>query len=125
MTNRFWPGANIDARYSGTSCSACGGGVVLEVAERGVELVFLDAFEGEEAGGLADAVDVAVIQVFHPCGEPFVRAVQQHELQEAGEVVQVLAGVEQVDDLGGLGNLSVAMFQIQAAPSPRMVSWRT
>ena len=39
--------------------------------------------------------------------------------------MQVLAGVVQVHDLGGLGELAVAMFQIQAAPSPRMVSWRT
>jgi hypothetical protein len=39
--------------------------------------------------------------------------------------VQVLAGVVEVHDLGGPGNLSVAMPQIQAAPSPRMVSWRT
>ena len=34
-----------------------------------------------------------------------VLAVEQHELQAAGEVVQVLAGVEQVHDLGGLGEL--------------------
>jgi len=39
--------------------------------------------------------------------------------------VEVLAGVVQVDDLGGSGNFAVAMPQIQAAPSPRMVSWRT
>src|SRR5216683_931726 len=51
------------------------GGVVLEVAQGGVELVFLDAFEGKDAGGLADAVDVAVVEVFHPGGEPFVFAV--------------------------------------------------
>jgi len=38
--------------------------------------------------------------------------------------VQVLAGVEQVDDLGGLGKMRVAMPQIQAAPSPMIVNWR-
>jgi len=43
---------------------------VLEVAERCVELVFLDAFEGAGAGGLADAVDIAVVQVAEPGGEP-------------------------------------------------------
>jgi hypothetical protein len=32
--------------------------------------------------------------------------VQEHELQEAGEVVQVLAGVVEVDDLGGFGELA-------------------
>jgi len=37
----------------------------------------------------------------------------------------VLAGVEQVDDLGCEGNFPAAMFQIQAAPSPGMVNWRT
>jgi hypothetical protein len=37
----------------------------------------------------------------------------------------VLADMEQVNDLGGPGNIAVAMFQIQAAPSPRIVSWRT
>jgi hypothetical protein len=29
--------------------------------------------------------------------------VAEHELQDAGELVQVLAGVVEVDDLGGLG----------------------
>jgi hypothetical protein len=51
--------------------------------------------------------------------------VAEHELQDAGELVEVLAGVEQVHDLGGFGNLTVAMFQIQAAPSPVIVNWRT
>ena len=37
----------------------------------------------------------------------------------------MLAGVVQVHDLRGLGELVAAMFQIQAAPSPRMVSCRT
>ena len=36
----------------------------------------------------------------------------------------MLAGVEQVCGLAS-GNFAVAMFQIQAAPSPGMVSWRT
>src|SRR5208283_1475755 len=53
----------------------------------------------------ADAVDVAVVEVLQAGGEPFVLSVQQHELQLAGEVVDVLAGVEQVHDLGGLREL--------------------
>jgi hypothetical protein len=82
------------------------GGVVLEVAEGGVQLVLLDAGEGERAGGGRDAVDVAVAGVFQPGGEPFVFVVQQHELQQAGEVVDVLAGVVEVHDLGGPGELA-------------------
>jgi hypothetical protein len=31
--------------------------------------------------------------------------VAEHELQDAGELVQVLAGVVEIDDLGGLGEL--------------------
>ena len=38
--------------------------------------------------------------------------VQEHELEEAGEVVQVLAGMVQVHDLGGFGEFAVAIFQI-------------
>ncbi len=56
-------------------------GVVLEVAERGADLVFLDAREGVFAGGGHDAVDVAVVEVFEAGGEPFVLAVAEHELQ--------------------------------------------
>jgi hypothetical protein len=48
---------------------------------------------------------VAVVEVLRAGSEPFVLAVAQHELQLAGEVVQVLAGVEQVHDPGGPGKL--------------------
>ena len=81
------------------------GRVVEEVAELPLGLVFLDAFEGVFADGGLDAVDVAVVEVFEAGGEPFVPAVAEHELQGAGEGVQVLAGVVEVDDLGGLGEL--------------------
>ena len=47
-----------------------------------------------------------MVEVLQAGGEPFVFLVAEHELQEAGEVVQVLAGVEQVHDLGGLGELA-------------------
>jgi hypothetical protein len=66
---------------------------------------FLTPSRGVLAGRPDDAVDIAVVEVFEAGGEPFVLAVAQHELEPAGEVVQVLAGVEQVDDLGGLGEL--------------------
>ena len=101
------------------------GGVVPEVAQGGAELVFFDALEGVGAGGPADAVDVSVIEVPDAGSEPFVLAVQQHELQQAGEVVQVLAGVDRSTIWVAPGNLAPAMFQIQAAPSPRIVNWRT
>jgi hypothetical protein len=39
---------------------------------------------------LVDAVDVAVVEVLQAGGEPFALAVQQREVQEAGEVVEVL-----------------------------------
>ena len=75
-------------------------------------------------GGGADAVDVAVVEVVQAGGGPFVALVAEHELQDAGEVVEVPAGMPDTGDLGGLGNLPVAMSQIQAAPSPTMVNWR-
>ena len=62
---------------------------------------------GVDTGGRADAVDVAVVKVLQAGGEPFFFPVAEHELQEAGEVVQVLAGVEQVDDLGGFRYLKL------------------
>jgi hypothetical protein len=48
-------------------------GVVLEVAQGGVQLVFLDPFEREDAGLPADGVDVAVVQVLQAGGQPFLR----------------------------------------------------
>ena len=48
-----------------------------------------------------DAVDAAVVEVLQAGGEPFLLAVAQHELEPTGEVVEVLAGVVEVDDLGG------------------------
>jgi len=98
------PGADEEAALA-EPVIAHAGGVVLEVAQGGVQLVLLDSGERELAGGRHDAVDVAVVEVLQPGGEPLVLAVQQHELQEAGEVVDVLAGVVEVHDLGGLGEL--------------------
>jgi hypothetical protein len=51
--------------------AAHAGGVVLEVAQGGVQLVFLHAFQGKDAGGGGDAVDVAVAEVRQAGGEPF------------------------------------------------------
>jgi hypothetical protein len=46
-----------------------------------------------------------VVQVLHAGGELFVLPVQQHELQGPGEVVEVLAGVVEIHDLGRCGKL--------------------
>jgi hypothetical protein len=66
---------------------------------------FLIPSTGVFADGGLDAVDAAVVEVFEAGGEPFVPSVAGHELQGPGEGVQVLAGVVEVDDLGGLGEL--------------------
>jgi hypothetical protein len=58
-------------------------GVVLEVAQGLVQVVFLAANEGVRAGGGADAVDVAVVQVGHAGGGPVLFLVAEHELQDA------------------------------------------
>jgi hypothetical protein len=39
--------------------------------------------------------DVAVVKVVEPGGEPVLALVAEHKFQAAGELVQVLAGVEQ------------------------------
>jgi hypothetical protein len=52
-------------------------------------------------GSGADAVDVAVVEVVQADGEPFLAPLAEYELQDLGEVVEVLAGVEQVHDLRG------------------------
>ena len=44
-----------------------------------------------------------MVKVFHPGGEPIILLVPEHELKGAGEVVQVLAGVIEIDDLGRFG----------------------
>src|SRR5262249_59168005 len=76
-------------------------GVGLEVAQGGVEIAGLAAGEGEGAGGGADRGDVAGVEFAEPGGEPFLAVVAEGEFQQPGQVVQVLAGVIQVDDLGG------------------------
>ena len=104
---------------SGTSGSACGG-VVQEVAEFLAGLVFfLDSFEGVSADGGLDAVDVAVVEVFEAGGEPFVPSAAEHELQGPGEGVQVLAGVVEVDDLGGLGYLKLPAGRLRRPGAAR------
>jgi hypothetical protein len=51
--------------------------------------------------------------------------VAEHEGEQLAQVVQVLAGVEQSTIWVASGKCWPARFQIQTAPSPRMVSWRT
>ena len=47
-----------------------------------------------------------MVEVVQAGGEPFVALVAEHELQDAGEVVEVLAGMPDTGDLGGLGELA-------------------
>ena len=75
--------------------------VALEVAELFVQLVGFDAVQGVGAGGGDDRVDVAGIQFAEAAGQPLGR-VGGDEGQVVREVVQVLAGVLDVHDVGGV-----------------------
>jgi hypothetical protein len=44
-------------------------------------------------------------QAGRPGGEPVFAVVAEHELQQPGHLVPVLAGAEQIGDLGGFGEL--------------------
>jgi hypothetical protein len=105
--------------------AAHAGGVVLEVAQGGVQLVFLDAFQGKDAGGLADAVDVAVVEVFEAGSEPLVLAAASMNSRERARSCRCSRAWNRSTIWVASGNFAVAMPQIQAAPSPRMVNCRT
>jgi hypothetical protein len=75
-------------------------------------------------GGGADAVEVAVVEAVQAGGEPFVALVAEHELQDAGEVVEVLAGMPDIDDLGGLGELAGGDVPDPGGAVADDVSWR-
>jgi hypothetical protein len=81
--------------------------------------------EREGASGGHQCLDIAVVELVAASSDPGGVLVAEPEGERLAQVVQVLAGVEQVHDLGGFGNFAVARFQIQCSPSPRMVSWRT
>ncbi|HEX9519471.1 MAG TPA: hypothetical protein VF940_25240, partial [Streptosporangiaceae bacterium] len=51
--------------------------------------------------------DVTVIQLVQTRGQPVLLAVAEHELQQFCQVMQVLAGVIEVDDRSGLGYLQL------------------
>jgi len=51
--------------------------------------------------------------------------VAEHEFQEASEVVQVLAGVVEVNDLGGFGESAGGDVPDPGGAVAQMVSWRT
>ena len=79
--------------------------VALEVAELLIQFLGLDAFEGVLPGGGDDGLDVAGVELVAAVGEPLAR-VGGDEGEVVRQVGEVLAGVEQVDDLGGLGELA-------------------
>jgi Putative restriction endonuclease len=62
------------------------GRVVLEVPQRGVQLVLLDTGEGVGAGGGADAVDVAVVQVLEVGGVGVSISKFQHRVPDVAMV---------------------------------------
>ena len=80
-------------------------GIALEVAQRGVQVCGLLPGQGEGACGGADRGNIAVVQVGKPLFKPGLLVVAEHELQQPGQVVQVLPGMEQVHDLGRLGEV--------------------
>jgi hypothetical protein len=65
-----------------------------------VQLILLGAHERIDPGSLADAVDVAVVQVVQAAGQPVAALADEHQIEDAGEVVQVLADVVEAHDLG-------------------------
>jgi hypothetical protein len=69
---------------------------------------------------MGGGADVAV--VVQAGGELFVALVAEHELQDAGEVVEVLAGMPDIDDLGGLGELAGGDVP-DLIPVPRLSRW--
>ena len=80
------------------------GGVGLEVAQCGVQFFGFDP--GQREGGRRTAVrDVAVVESPAAFGDPGGVLVAEDEGEQLAQVVQVLAGVVQVDDLGGFGEV--------------------
>ncbi len=81
------------------------GGVGLEVAQGGVQFVGFGAGQREGAGGGQQCREVAVVELAAAFGDPGGVLVAEHEGEQLAEVVQVLAGVVQVHDLGGFGEM--------------------
>ena len=81
------------------------GGAVLEVRQGLVPLGGFDPGQGEGAGGGCERVDVAGVELGTALGEPSAAGVAEHEGEGLAEVVQVLAGVIEVHDLGGFGEV--------------------
>ena len=77
--------------------------VGLEVAERPVDFAGLGVGEGQVSGGGGQGGDVAGVEVGQPGGQPGRVVLAEDGGEEVSQVVQVLAGVAVVDDLGGGG----------------------
>jgi hypothetical protein len=76
-------------------------GVDLEVAEGLVSLTGQQADELEVAAGGEQGGDVAGIELVESCDEPVLVAGAEQPGCQVSEIVDVLAGVVEVDDLGG------------------------
>jgi hypothetical protein len=90
-------------------------GVGLEVGDGFVDQLGLRAGQVVEAGSAGDRVDVAVVQLVEPLVQP-LGWVGDDEVEQAGEFVQVFAGVEQVHDLGGCGEALLGQVPDPAGP---------
>jgi hypothetical protein len=78
-------------------------GVVREVGQGLVTFAGQGAEEVQAAAGGQDRRDVAVVEFVQASGEPVVAVAGQQPGSEVSQVMQVLAGVIQVDDLGCRG----------------------
>src|SRR5260370_24178165 len=91
-------------------------GVVREVGQGLVAFAGQGANEVQVAAGGQDRLDVAFVELVQAGGEPVVAVAGQQPGSEVSQVVQVLAGVIQVDDLGcGGGQLGCAGSQSSRA----------
>ena len=97
-------------------------GVGLEVAEGFVAFAGQGTGEFQVAGGGQQGGDVAGVEFAEPFGEPVRLAVAQQPGGEGGQVVDVLAGVVEVNDLGG-GREQLAGEIPDLIPVPRLSRW--
>jgi hypothetical protein len=94
-------------------------GVGFEVAELAVAFTGQGADEVQVAAGGQQGVDVAGVEFLQAGGEPVVAVAAQQPGGEAGQFVDVLAGVVKIDDLGGGGKQLISEVP-DLIPAPRL-----
>jgi hypothetical protein len=80
-------------------------GVDFEVAELAVAFTGQAADEVQVAASGEQGVDVAGVEFLQAGGEPVVAVAAQQPGGEAGQLVDVFAGVVEIDDLRGFGEV--------------------